>query len=127
MICFLNKKPPGLTQIDHHECDLWIEGKDDIGAYAYAGLILVGKECVFHLEVTRFSGVILTDLKKDFEDIKGYLRSRRIEHVIASNWTDDTSRWTKFIAYFGFEPPERHFIKEMNRHCLASKLRIGGK
>ena len=118
MIRFLNTQPKGVSEIAHHGCELWVECSDDIGVYGYLGLQFMDADCSIHFEVTRFSGVVLKRMIKDWEEVKKEMVHRGIKNVIATNWETGSGHWSRFIGYFGFGEPRR---------CLVSQLAIGGK
>ena len=117
MIEFLDGQPKGLCQIAEHECDIWIEGKNESGPYAYMGLQFFEFDVSLHLEVVRLSATTLKDLIADWAVVKEYLKGRGVKNVIATNWDDASGTWTRFIGYFDFSEPRR---------CLVSQLNLGG-
>ena len=68
--------------------------------------LIIGKECLFHMDVNNWTPSIARTLKWGvFDELFPYLKEHGVRKVAAIKDDIEDKKWHKFIAMFGFGEP----------------------
>lgn len=102
-------KKPGIFQ-DLKDNLYYIEGYDENGIYAYMGFDVIGTNAILHLEMVKFSHIIMKNILNDWKIIKQTLKNAGITTICASRVgkIEDYDHWIRFVKKFGFDIVYQH-------------------